>query len=232
MFNNNKSRFIVLEGLDGAGKSTQIKLLQEYLDSKNIKYKYLHFPRTDAPYFGELVARFLRGEFGKADEVDPYIVAMLYAGDRHYAKEMIEQWLATGHYVIIDRYVYSNIGFQCAKTEKAEDKERLKQWILDLEYKHFKIPQPDISLFLDVPLSFTEKKLKETRTGDDREYLKGKEDIHEASIDFQVEVRKVYMGLAKEDKNFKIVDCKKNEKEILKPEEIFERLIAALESYL
>ena len=47
-----KNKFIVLEGLDGSGKSTQIKNLTQYYEGQNIKYKYLHFPRTDAPYFG------------------------------------------------------------------------------------------------------------------------------------------------------------------------------------
>ena len=53
---------IVLEGLDGAGKSTQIDLLQQLLASRGLRYEYLHFPRFDAPIYGELIARFLRGE--------------------------------------------------------------------------------------------------------------------------------------------------------------------------
>ncbi len=224
MIKNNNSRFIVLEGLDGAGKSTQIKYLQKYLQNKNIKYKYLHFPRTDTPFFGELVARFLRGEFGKLDEVDPYIVAMLYAGDRHYAKNMIINWLSTGYFVIVDRYVYSNIGFQCAKIKDKKKRNELKNWILSLEYEHFQIPKPDVSFFLDVPVDFTEKKLKETRKGSDREYLQGKQDIHEESIDFQIKVKEVYLMLAKDDDSFKIIDCKKNENEILSPEQIFNKL--------
>ncbi len=57
-------KLFVIEGVDGAGKSTQIKLLHEYFSHKGYKCEYLHFPRTEAPYFGELIARFLRGEFG------------------------------------------------------------------------------------------------------------------------------------------------------------------------
>lgn len=70
---------IVLEGLDGAGKSTQIDLLQQLLASRGLRYEYLHFPRFDAPIYGELIARFLRGELGAVDAVDPYVVALLYA---------------------------------------------------------------------------------------------------------------------------------------------------------
>ena len=87
---------IVLEGLDGAGKSTQVNKLQQMLASCGIGYEYLHFPRFDAPVYGELIARFLRGELGEVGAVDPYIVALLYAGDRADAAPMIRNWLDAG----------------------------------------------------------------------------------------------------------------------------------------
>lgn len=87
---------IVLEGLDGAGKSTQVNKLQQMLASCGIGYEYLHFPRFDAPVYGELIARFLRGELGEVGAVDPYIVALLYAGDRPNAAPMIRNWLDAG----------------------------------------------------------------------------------------------------------------------------------------
>ena len=108
---------IVLEGLDGAGKSTQIDLLQQLLASRGLRYEYLHFPRFDAPIYGELIARFLRGELGAVDAVDPYVVALLYAGDRADAAPVIRRWLDEGKFVILDRYVYSNVAYQCAKSE-------------------------------------------------------------------------------------------------------------------
>ena len=74
--------FIVLEGLDGAGKSTQIRMLQELFARRGVACRYLHFPRFDAPVFGDLIARFLRGELGTVEAVDPYLVALLFAGDR------------------------------------------------------------------------------------------------------------------------------------------------------
>ena len=111
--------FIVLEGVDGSGKSTQIANLQRMFAEQGISTEYLHFPRFDAPYFGELIARFLRGELGSVEQVDPYIVAMLYAGDRRDAAAMIRGWMAEGKVVLCDRYVYSNIGYHCAKVADA-----------------------------------------------------------------------------------------------------------------
>ena len=75
--------------------------------------------------------------------------ALLYAGDRAEAAPMIRRWLEAGKFVIVDRYVYSNVGYQCAKIDAPADRERLREWIIDLEYGHNGIPQPDLSLFLD-----------------------------------------------------------------------------------
>ena len=224
--------FIVLEGVDGSGKSTQIANLQRLFAEQGIPTEYLHFPRFDAPYFGDLIARFLRGELGSVEQVDPYIVAMLYAGDRRDAAEMIRGWIAEGRVVICDRYVYSNIGYQCAKVAEKEERERLREWILSLEYDYFKIPRPDASLFLDVPFAFTERKLlQEQREGDDRAYLHGKKDIHEQSMDLQRQVRQVYIDTAQYDEAMHVVDCS-HEGEMASPEEIFGRIKAVVEKYI
>ncbi len=175
-------KLLVVEGLDGAGKSTQIKLLNEFFSKRGHSCEYLHFPRTDTPYFGELIARFLRGEFGALNEVDPWLVAMLYAGDRKDASDLITGWLNNGKIVLLDRYTYSNIAYQCAKIDDNEDRKKLLNWIIDLEFKHFGIPRPDLNIFLDVPFSFIEKKLSSLRSGRDREYLNGTKDIHEESL--------------------------------------------------
>jgi len=106
---------IVLEGLDGAGKSTQVELVRRMFAQEGVESHFLHFPRFDAPVYGELIARFLRGELGAVDKVDPYLVALLFAGDRADAAAQLRCWLDAGHAVVLDRYVYSNVGFQCAK---------------------------------------------------------------------------------------------------------------------
>lgn len=216
--------FIVLEGLDGAGKSTQIKLLRQLFASRGIESEYVHFPRFDSPVFGELIARFLRGELGSVESVDPYIVALLFAGDRADMAPQIRAWQAEGKVVIVDRYVYSNIGYQCAKLATEEQRAKLKQWILDTEYGYYNIPRPDLSLFLDVPFAFTAKSLTEQRSGDDRAYLNGEKDIHESSLDLQQMVRNVYLEAAKSDEALQVIDCSNAEGGMDTPQGIFSRI--------
>lgn len=223
--------FIVLEGVDGCGKSTQIANLQKMFAQKGVACEYIHFPRFDAPYFGDLIARFLRGELGSVEQVDPYIVAMLYAGDRRDAASMINGWLDEGKVVICDRYVYSNIGYQCAKLPTAEEREKLRQWILSLEFDYFAIPRPDVSLFLDVPFAFTERKLSEERTGNDRDYLNGAKDIHEQSLDLQQAVRRVYIDAAEYDADMHVVDCSE-QGAMASPDVIFERIRRVVDTYI
>jgi len=222
--------FVVIEGLDGAGKSTQINLLQDYLGKKKTGYKYLHFPRTNSPFFGEMIARFLRGEFGDISRVDPYIVALLYAGDRMDAASIIKNWIKSGNLVLVDRYVFSNIAFQCAKLLNSYEREMLRNWILKLEYEYYNIPKPDINLFLDVPFKFTAQRLTGTRNGSEREYLKGKQDIHEANLEFQNRVREVYLQEVDSNENIEIINCSKSDNKILTPEDIFEKILTTLKA--
>ncbi len=220
--------FIVLEGLDGAGKSTQIRLLRAFLQERGTASEYLHFPRFDAPVYGDLIARFLRGEFGSADQVNPYLVALLYAGDRADAADTIRSWTAEGKAVVLDRYVYSNIGYQCAKLADQQERRTLARWILELEYGRNGIPRPDLSLFLDVPFSFTERKLAEVREGGDRDYLKGGRDIHEGSLRLQRSVREVYLDAASSDPALRVVDCSDGQGCMASPDTIFARIREAL----
>lgn len=219
--------FIVIEGLDGAGKSTQIELLKKYLQSVDKEYEYIHFPTNDSPVFGDLISRFLRGELGSLKEVNPYLVALLFAGDRFNMKNIINNWIDSGKVVINDRYVYSNIGFQCAKTSSKKEADELFNWILDIEYNYFKIPKPDVSIFLDVPFEFTKQILSTSRKGESRNYLKGKKDIHEADIEFQLKVKQTYEKALDKDDMFIRIKCYDNGK-IFSPEVISSLIISQL----
>jgi dTMP kinase len=223
------NQFIVLEGLDGAGKSTQIELLKSYLSRSDIQYKYMHFPRTDTPTIhGEMVANFLKGDYGDIDNVNPYLVALLYAGDRNDAKEMLNDWLNRGYFLLVDRYVYSNMAFQGAKFKVPAEKQELKKWIERLEYQYHKIPKPTLSIFLHMNFEFVSQKLRDARKGDDRKYLDGKEDIHESDLEFQERVEAEYMQLVKEEEDFYAIDCFDDTGKTLSPEAIHKKIIDLL----
>lgn len=223
---------IVLEGLDGAGKSTQLRMMTSYLSSMGRKVEYLHFPRYDAPVYGELIGKFLRGDFGAIDQVHPQLVALLFAEDRRDAAVTVRRWMEEGRVVVLDRYVYSNIAFQCAKLASAEDAAALRDWIFDLEYRYYGIPRPTLNLFLDVPIGFVDAKLRDGRQGGDRGYLQGKSDIHEADIRFQEKVRKLYLEQCGRDKAFLRIDCSDDAGRMLPAAEIFQRIRTQIETVL
>ena len=221
---------IVLEGLDGAGKSTQVRKLREYLEGKG-PLEYIHFPRYNAPVYGELISRFLRGDFGTNETVHPQLVALIYAEDRHGAVPEISEALQKGN-VLFDRYVYSNIAYQCAKLSDPDQIENLRKWIVDTEFGIFGEPKPDLNIFLNVPLSFVENNLTHQREGNDRDYLNGAHDIHEASMDFQRRVRDIYLLQARKDPDFKVVDCSDADGNMLPEDEIFAKIKALVDERL
>lgn len=214
---------IVLEGLDGAGKSTQVKMLDSFFAGLGKSVEYLHFPRFDAPVFGDMIARYLRGDYGGLQQVHPQLVALLYAEDRRDAAPMIRSWLDAGRIVILDRYVCSNIAFQCARAASEKEAAELEKWILELEFGTFGIPKPDANLFLDVPMGFVRSKLESERKGSDRDYLNGKRDIHESSMDFQAKVRGVYLDQCDEGL-LQRLDCSASDGSMLPAADIFNKI--------
>lgn len=219
---------IVLEGLDGAGKTTQISLLQNYFKSQGFNVKYLHFPRFDTPIYGDLIARFLRGDLGTVESVHPMLVALLFAEDRRSASQMLNKWLEKGYVVILDRYIYSNIAFQCAKVDNPTLSQELRDWIFDLEFNKYKIPVPKLNLFLDVPINFVGSKLEEVREGEEREYLKGKQDIHEEKISFQQNVREIYLKECLKKEGLIRVDCSDKDGNMLDVQSVSNKIISLI----
>jgi len=200
-----KGKLIVLEGCDAVGKGTQVKQITKYFDNNNITYVNEHFPKYGHNEFSEVIAKFLRGEFGGVDDVDPYFVANIYAMDRYlYLPELIQK-MKDNDVVLLDRYVFSNIAFQGAKFTDLNLADRCKNWILNFEFEFLGLPYPDLTIFLDVPIDVVKDRLHE-REGEDRDYLKGKVDIHEADLEFQSRVRDIYISLEGED-NYHIIQC-------------------------
>ena len=223
---------VVLEGLDGAGKSTQVKKLRTYLEGLFGSLEYIHFPRYDAPVYGELISRFLRGDFGSNEQVHPQLVALLFAEDRHGAAPGMKETLNAGGHVLLDRYVYSNIAYQCAKLSDRAEADKLRDWIFNTEYGDFALPKPDLNIFLDVPIGFVESKLKSQRGGADRDYLEGSQDIHEADIEFQKRVRDIYRKQCELDPKFIRIDCSDECGQMLPPDEIFSKVKAVVHNSL
>jgi dTMP kinase len=213
-------KLIVIEGLDGSGKSTQIELLKSKFNAKGIKYRHIHFPMLNKGVYGGLIAEFLRGEYGSVKEVAPKLVALLFANDRKEHINQIIEWLNDGYFILADRYVNSNIAFQCAKIEDKSEKEKLKKWILAFEYNYNQLPLPFLSFFLDVPFDFITQSLTTERKGNERDYLKGKQDIHEESFILQRNVYNEYKQLLREQSDFICIDCRNENKDISKPEHI------------
>lgn len=202
-----RGKLIVLEGTDGAGKSTQLSKIKNYLKENNLTHTFYHFPMYGHNQFSDIIARFLRGEYGASDEVDPLFVANMYAMDRFRFLPQLEKDLQTYDVVLLDRYVYSNIAYQCAKYSTDEDSQIMKEWILEFEFNFLKLPYPDLNLFLNVPQEITQERLKAKREGEDRDYLKGKQDVHEVDMSFQEAVRNYYIDSMIGAQNCKIIDC-------------------------
>lgn len=222
---------VVIEGLDGAGKSTQVRLFREYLSGVCSRLEYIHFPRYDAPVYGGLIGKFLRGGFGSIESVHPQLVALLFAEDRHGAAPRIREVLAAGGTVLLDRYVCSNIAYQCAKMPTEDSAEDLREWILNTEYGSFNLPRPDLNIFLDVPIGFVKESLSRSRGGSDRGYLNGGQDIHEQDLEFQKKVRAMYLRQASLDRSMVVVDCSDRDGNMLPPDAIFNKLKDVYEKY-
>jgi dTMP kinase len=219
-----KGRLIVIEGGDGSGKSTQAQILVSFLKKRKIMVKYFDFPQYYKTFHGQTVARYLRGEFGTLDNISPYLASLAYALDRLSAKEQMEDFLKKGAVIIANRYTPSNMAYQGARFSNEKEREKFFQWLYELEYKINKIPKENLVIYLYVPweigVELTEKK-------GERQYLLGKEDIHEKNIDFRKKVEQMYLHLSKTKKNWVVLNCVENGK-ILPKEAIHQKIIQIL----
>lgn len=202
------AKLIVLEGADGAGKSTQVELIKKYFEDKGLKFVHYHFPMYGHNKFSDIIARFLRGELGSIDEVDPYFVATQYAMDRFMFLPELKLAMKNNDVVLLDRYVYSNIAYQAAKYPIGHPEARaIRQWIIGFEWEFLELPYPNLNLFFDVPFEVSKARIEAGRLGNNREYLQGKQDIHEADLEFQKRVNYNYIDSMSGSVNCHIVPC-------------------------
>jgi len=201
-----KGKLIVIDGGDGSGKTTQAQFLVEYLKEKQIPVKYVDFPQYYKSFHGKTVGKFLKGEFGKIDEVSPYLASLAYALDRASIKREMDEFLAQGGYIVANRYATSSMAHQAAKCKTEKERTEFLKWIYELEYKVHKIPKENLVIYLHVPYKFAAE-LSQKRA-EQRGY---EQDIAEKSLDHQKRSEEMYLMLAKKYKHWKTIECVKNQ---------------------
>lgn len=159
--------FIVIEGADGAGKSTQLKLLKARLDAVGYDVELFDFPRYSEPS-SVFVRHYLAGEYGPASEVSPYTASLFYAMDRFEATPGIRKALSENKVVLADRFTGSNMAHQGSKFGSQAEKRGFFIWAENLEFELLNISRPDINFYLNMPLEIAakliSKRAKETNT--------------------------------------------------------------------
>jgi dTMP kinase len=219
-----RSKFLAIEGVDGAGKRTQIDLLCRLLEQRRVPHVRFSFPRYES-FFGRMVARFLNGEFGSLSEVHPAFSALLYAGDRLEARPALEKALEEDKVVIADRYIASNLAHQGARVPAAKRDDFLR-WLEELEYKIYGLPAEGLVVYLRVPAAEAQK-LVERKSR--RDYTEKSKDLLEADLRHLEEAARVYDHLAAQP-HWLTIECYSTATQSLRrPEEIHQEMIRQIE---
>ena len=191
MNNTPKGKLIVLDGLDGSGKSTQFERLKSVL-SERLTVTGISFPEYDKPS-ATLVKMYLAGEFSQnAADVNAYAASTFYAADRYASFKLYwEKAYNDGELILASRYVCSNAIHQMSKLPENEWDSFL-DWLYDYEYEKLGMPKPDKTIILDIPVELSQKRLSQRYNGDE-----SKKDIHEGNIPYMEMCRKCALYAAK-----------------------------------
>ncbi len=218
-------RLIVLDGLDGSGKSTQLDRLNGYFEKKGIHYKQISFPDYAQPS-SALVSMYLKGEFGEsADAVNAYAASSFYAVDRYASYK--KYWQADYEnetLILAARYTTSNAIHQMGKLPR-EEWDSYLAWLEEYEYGRLGLPRPDAVLFLDMPLEISQQLLSGRYGGDE-----GKKDIHERDMAYLKHCRESALYAAKR-LGWTVISCGENGKP-LPVETITETLVSAIKELI
>lgn len=195
---------IAIEGIDGSGKGTQARLLTTELNRRGLKAGLLSFPRYDETFFGNAVGRFLNGEFGSLAEANPYLVSLLFAGDRFESRELLSKQLRENDVLVLDRYVASNIAHQGSKLPAAQQP-AIFEFVEHLEFEVYGLPRPTLNVLLDVPAETAQELIgrKNARSYTDRSH-----DLQESDRAYLESVRQTYLELARRNPDtWRVISC-------------------------
>lgn len=194
-------RLIVIEGLDGSGKSTQTEILKSELEEAGTELRQIKLPDYENPS-SSLVRMYLAGDFGtKPDDVNAYAASSFYAVDRfaNYTVKWKKDYEG-GKLILADRYTTSNASHQMTKLEKSEWDHYL-EWLSDFEYVKMGIPKPSLVVFLDMPVEVSQKLMTGRYSGDET-----KKDVHEADVEYLKACREAGLYAA-EKLGWQVVKC-------------------------
>ncbi len=218
---------IAVEGIDGSGKHTQAKLLEHSLQGLGHTVYSTGFPQYES-WFGTMVGKFLNGDLGPLESVDPHFSALLYAGDRFEAKGRLEAALEQGKIVLVDRYIASNLAHQVARAVPEKRAEFLR-WIEHLEYYIYGMPRENLILYLRVPPSQAQKLVA---LKGERNYTSAKHDIQEDSLRHLEDAAEMYDMLSR-SKPWATIQCYDSESNGLRlPENIAAECMQAVGALL
>lgn len=218
-------KLIVLDGLDGSGKSTQLEALDRWMTAQGIAHKQISFPDYKQPS-SVLVRQYLAGEFGGTpDAVNAYAASSFYAVDRYASyKRFWQEDYENGTVILAARYTTSNAIHQMSKLDK-DDWDAYLQWLADYEYERLALPAPDLVLFLDMPPEVSQSLMTSRYEGDE-----SKKDIHERDRGYLLKCREAALYAAQHD-NWTVVPCAENDN-ARTIEDITASLIAQVEAVL
>lgn len=203
-----RGKLIAIEGIDGSGKTVQAHLLVERLKKEGRPVVDVRFPHRREGFFGKMVNRYLSGEFGSSKEVNPYLAAVLYAGERFEVKRELEDWLEEGRIVIARRYVPSNQAHQGGKLSEPHQKKRFFEWVEELEYKIFGNPRPNVIVYLQMPHDTAMELIRKRHREQSRQ--EKQRDIHEEDSSHLEAAENSYKELASTGAPWVTVPCLSN----------------------
>ncbi len=226
-----KGKLVVIDGIDGSGKATQVKLLADKLRKLKVKVKTIDFPRYKTNFFGQLIGQYLSGVYGDFIQVAPRLASILYATDRFESSEQIKKWLADGYVVVADRYVSANQIHQGGKIINKKERSNFLTWLDTMEHEVFKVPRPDLVIYLDVPFVVSREWLKQKIAKRKKIYLKGRKDLAEDNLIHLKKSRDCALSLEKQNKNWRRVECCRG-MTCLPPDQVHERVLTIVKKEL